>query len=406
MGKYETAYRFILPCLKAGEVMAIMVKKLYKNGTFLYKMNLVAGRNGLTNLVQWVHIIEDCDVSAFLHGQELVFTAGIMNQEKDWLLNFARRLYEAGVSAFVVNIGPHTKEITKEVIDFCDEVNLPLFTIPWQTRMVDMTRDFCLRIMNSDHVESSMATTIKNIIFRIGDLETQILQMERYGYQRDGYFSFVSIYAVGKNGVYSQEYMDVLANYAEKTARSIQELYISFTYKECLILVLVDYSDDDIKHFVREFLRVVRPEKSENILSMGVSSNQQGIYNQDRNFEKALSALDIAKRKNEICSFYDKLDLYRVLYAVGDKSILRSFYYDTIGKIETYDNNNGTELLKLLRTYFENNASLQLVSEKLYIHRNTVTNQLKKIESVTGYNPLELDDRVQLYMGLYMKDMI
>ncbi len=395
-----------MSCLKAGEVMAIMVKKLYKNGTFLYKMNLIAGRNGLTNLVQWVHIIEDCDVSAFLHGQELVFTAGILNQEKDWLLNFAKRLYEAGVSAFVVNIGPHTKEITKEVIDFCDEVNLPLFTIPWQTRMVDMTRDFCLRIMNSEHVESSMATTIKNIIFRIGDLETQILQMERYGYQRDGYFSFVSIYAVGKNGVFSQEYMDALANYAEKTARSIQELYISFTYKDCLILVLVDYSDEDIKNFVKEFLRVVRPEKSEYTLSLGVSSNQQGIYNQDKNFEKALSALDIAKRKSEICSFYDKLDLYRVLYAVGDKSILRSFYYDTIGKIETYDNNNGTELLKLLRTYFENNASLQLVSEKLYIHRNTVTNQLKKIENVTGYNPLEMDDRVQLYMGLFMKDII
>ena len=275
-------------------------------------MNLVAGRNGLTNLVQWVHIIEDSDVSAFLHGQELVFTAGILNKEKDWLLKFARRLHEAGVSAFVVNIGPHTKEITKEVIDFCDEVNLPLFTIPWQTRMVDMTRDFCLRIMNNDHVEGSMATTIKNIIFKVGDLETQILQMERYGYQRDGHFSFVSIYAVGKNGVYSQEYMDVLANYAEKTARSIQELYISFTYKDCLILVLVDYSDDDIKNFVKEFLRVVRPEKSEYVLSMGISSNQQGIYNQDKNFEKALSALDIAKRKNEICSFYDKLDLYRV----------------------------------------------------------------------------------------------
>ncbi len=386
--------------------MAIMVKKLYKNGTFLYKMNLVAGRNGLTNLVQWVHIIEDAEVSAFLHGQELVFTAGIMNREKDWLLGFAKSLYDAGVSAFVVNIGPHTKEITKEVIEFCDEVNLPLFTIPWQTRMVDMTRDFCLRIMNNDHVESSMATTIKNIIFKVGDLETQILQMERYGYQRDGNFSFASIYAVGRDGVYSQEYMDVLANYAEKTARSIQELYISFTYKDCLILVLVDYSDDDIKNFVKEFLRVVRPEKSEHSLSMGISSNQQGIYNQDKNFEKALSALDIARRKNELCCFYDKLDLYRVLYAVSDKSILRSFYYDTIGKLEAYDGHNGTELLKLLQTYFENNASLQLVSEKLFVHRNTVTNQLKKIKSVTGYNPLELDDRVQLYLGMFMKDMI
>ncbi len=386
--------------------MAIMVKKLYKNGTFLYQMKLIAGRNGLTNLVQWVHIIEDCNVSDFLHGKELVFTAGILNSEKDWLLKFAHKLYEAGVSAFVVNIGPHTKEIPQDVIEYCDEVNMPLFTIPWQTRMVDMTRDFCHRIMNNDHVEDSMATTIKNIIFKIGDLDTQVQQMERYGYQRDGYFCFVSIYAKGMDGFYSQEYNDILANYAEKTARSIREMYISFTYKECLILVLVDYSDEDIQNFVHEFLRLSNREKDRCRLHMGISSNQQGLFRQDKNFEKAMSAMEMATRRNEPCSFYDKLDLYKVLFAVNDKSILRSFYHETIGKIESYDKKNDTELVKLLRTYFENNASLQLVSEKLYIHRNTVTNQLKKIESITGYNPMELEDRVKLYMGYYMKDII
>ncbi len=68
--------------------MSVMVKKLYKNGTFLYKMQLLAGRNGLNNLVQWVHIIEDPTVISFLHGNELVFTAGILNQGRTgcWIL--------------------------------------------------------------------------------------------------------------------------------------------------------------------------------------------------------------------------------------------------------------------------------------------------------------------------------
>ncbi len=388
------------------DFMAIMVKKLYKNGTFLYQMNLIAGRGGLTNLVQWVHIIEDDNVSAFLHGKELVFTSGILNHEKDWLLHFAQKLHGVGASAFVVNIGPYTKEIPKEVLDYCNEVNLPLFTIPWQTRMVDMTRDFCHRIMNSNHVENSIATTIKNIIFKIGDLETQILQMERYGYQRDGHFCFISIDAIDSDGKYSQEYMDVLENYAEKTARSIKELFISFSYKECLILVLVDYTDKDIEIFIKDFLRLSKKEKNQYHLHMGISSNQQGLDKQDKNFEKALAAMEMAKKRKEIINYYDKLDLYKVLYAVNDKAVLRSYYRDTIGKLETFDLKNNTELTNLLKTYFENNASLQLVSEKLYVHRNTVTNQLKKIELITGYNPLELEDRVKLYMGFYIKDII
>jgi hypothetical protein len=194
--------------------MSIMVKNLYKNGRFLYKMNLIAGRKGLDNLVQWVHIIEDDDVTSFLHGNELVFTAGVLNHDGDWLLNFARKLNEAGTSAFVVNIGPHTKEIPAKVTEYCNEVNMPLFTIPWETKMVDMTRDFCHRIMNNEHVESNTASTIKNIIFNVGDIDAQILQMERYGYQRDGKFCFIAIMMNNKAGVSLNDPKDKLVRVA------------------------------------------------------------------------------------------------------------------------------------------------------------------------------------------------
>lgn len=106
--------------------MAITVRKLFKNATILYQMKLIAGKQGLDRLVQWVHIIEDEDVSKFLHGQELIFTAGILNTGEEWFLNFAKKLYAVGTAAFVINIGPHTKEVPRSVIEFCDEVQMPL----------------------------------------------------------------------------------------------------------------------------------------------------------------------------------------------------------------------------------------------------------------------------------------
>lgn len=386
--------------------MAIIVKKLVKNASFLYKMELIAGRNGMNNLIQWVHIIEDDAVSPFLHGYELVFTAGILNKSENWLLEFAKKLSMSGVSAFVVNLGPHTKEIPKEVVAYCDEVNMPLFTIPWETRMVDMTRDFCRRIMMNDNVENSMATTIKNIIFNIGDLESQILQMERYGYKRSDRFCFISLYFDTKDSIMEAEYLDELSTNAEKIARKIRELFISFTYKESLVFVLVDYTDEEIESFVQGFLDPVIKENNASKLFIGISSNQPGIYNQEQNFEKSISAMEMAKKQKEMVLYYDHLSVYKLLYAVNDKSVLRSFYSDTIGLLEKYDRENNTDLIALLRTYLENNGSLQLVSEKMYIHRNTVTNQLKKIEKITGYNPLELEDKVKLYLGFYIQDII
>lgn len=159
--------------------MALPMEKLYKNCIARYRMRLIAGNEGMNNLVKWVHIVEDEEVPAFLHGGELVFTAGIRSKiAKDWLRTFAENLYQAGASVFVVNIGPYIQEVPEDVIAYCNEVSMPLFTIPWETHMVDMTREFCQRIIHSETIEDSISTTIKNILFQIGDLETQILQME------------------------------------------------------------------------------------------------------------------------------------------------------------------------------------------------------------------------------------
>ena len=385
--------------------MSIMVRKLYKNGAFLYKMKMIAGKDGLNNLVQWVHIIEDDNATSFLHGNELVFTAGILNHTDNWLLNFTQKLFKAGASAFVVNVGPHIQEIPKEVIGYCNEVNMPLFTIPWETRMVDMTRDFCHRIMKNEHVENNTATTIKNIIFNIGDIDTQVLQMERYGYQKDSRFCFISIMADTKKAG-AVDPNDSLGKIGERIAKRMHEQFITFSYKEYLILVLVNYTDEEIKAFLEEFLRVCAQETKGWDLHIGVSANQMGIYNQKANFEKALSAMEMAKTREKTLYYYHELGLYKVLYAVGDKAVLRDFYQSVMGKLESYDRENATQLTAMLKTYLENNGSLQIVSEKQFVHRNTVTNQLKKIQDITGYDPLELKDKVELSVAFCVKEIL
>ena len=86
--------------------------------------------------------------------------------------------------------------------------------------------------------------------------------------------------------------------------------------------------------------------------------------------------------------------------------MLKDFYKESVGKIEAYDKENQTDLKNFLKIYLENNGSPQLASEKQYIHRNTVTNQLKKISKITGFDPLDLEDRVKLYLAFYINDII
>ncbi len=386
--------------------MAIAVSKLYSNCASLYQMKLLAGHKGLNNLVEWVHIVEDQEVSSFLHGHELIFTAGYMNRTGDWLLNFTRELHQNQTSAFVINIGPYIKSVPNGVIDFCNQVDMPLFTIPWKTRMVDMTRDFCTRIMHNENVEASIVTTIKDMIFRVGDLEMQLQLMERYGYKRDSNLCFLNISLDNVNEDFGSANMESLRLFVEQIARTSQRMFLAFSYQNNLIVVLSESDMYNVRKFVDELMTLVRKVKEQFSVYIGVSSILKGFDGQDVNFERAIAANDMAKRKKQRVNYYDDLDLYKVLLAVKDKKTLQDFYLEVFGKLKQYDTENGTDLMGFLRVYLENNGSPQLVSEQQFIHRNTVNNQIKKIEKITGYNLLNLEEKVRCSIGYLIQDIL
>lgn len=127
--------------------MAVTLGSLCGKAGYLYGMRVIAGKEGMSNIVQWVHTVEDIEVSDFLHGGELIFTTGIANKGQDWMLPFVKKLIEKHVSGLVLNIGPYIKAIPAKVISYCNENNFPLMDIPWKTRIVDISRDFCNQII-------------------------------------------------------------------------------------------------------------------------------------------------------------------------------------------------------------------------------------------------------------------
>ena len=52
----------------------------------------------------------------------------------------------------------------QEVIDYCNKENFPLFTLPWSVYIIDITYDFCRRIIENEKIETTAAEAFKNII--------------------------------------------------------------------------------------------------------------------------------------------------------------------------------------------------------------------------------------------------
>lgn len=70
--------------------MAVTLGSLCEKAGYLYGMRVIAGKEGMTNIVQWVHSVEDIEVSDFLHGGELIFSTGIANKGQDWCCRLSK----------------------------------------------------------------------------------------------------------------------------------------------------------------------------------------------------------------------------------------------------------------------------------------------------------------------------
>lgn len=384
--------------------MSISVKNMCKNAKELYQMNLIAGEMGMSNIVKWVHSVEDITVADYLKGYELVFTTGIGNLgDPDRLLKFAERLKENNSSGLVINIGPYIHNVPKELIDYCNNNYFPLFTVPWEVKLVEITRCFCEKIIDSEENEKSLGSTIKDFIFYPFNREKILPYLERNGFNKNlGY----NVLALGREqnneneieeSIKEKYYMQ-LKFHVEKELNKITEKYIMFSYENLLIVIVVESSLNRIKELVNNLL--AKKFGTNFSLHIGVGSDNGKLNNIDVNFQKALSAYNMSVTINDKVLFYDDLGVYKIFLSISDNKILRDFLNDTLGSIVEYDKSTNNNYYEFIEQYINNGASIQKIKETLFVHRNTIHYKMKKIKEITGLDLKNIDDLFIIYLCL------
>ena len=76
-----------------------------------------------------------------------------------------------------------------------------------------------------------------------------------------------------------------------------------------------------------------------------------------------------------------------------------SFYPPSLVRLMRYDDENDGDLVEVLGAYLKNGLSSNQTANELFIHRNTMLNRLKRIESVGGVNFADEDERLALQIA-------
>ena len=141
------------------------------------------------------------------------------------------------------------------------------------------------------------------------------------------------------------------------------------------------------------------------VVSIGIGSAQDRPENIRQSLEQAKFALETVRTlaaEGRIYR-YDQLGIYKLLFKV-DRSALEDYYNEVLSTLAQYDKEHEGDLLNTLSQVLEEGGNFNNIANKLYVHRNTLKNRLKKIETITGCTLANPRDRVKLEFALLPKN--
>jgi sugar diacid utilization regulator len=121
-------------------------------------------------------------------------------------------------------------------------------------------------------------------------------------------------------------------------------------------------------------------------------------------YSEAEVALEIGHRIHgpSSVSTFEGTGTYKLLFRVLQENPeeLEAFYAETMEPVVRYDLRYGTELVRTLTTYLDNDASTVKTATGLFAHRHTIRYRLDRVGELTGLDVDKSEDRERLTLGI------
>jgi hypothetical protein len=374
----------------------------------LSKLKLLAGSNGLHNGIRWVYKAESLQLSKWVHGSELLIISKLVTLENDFdLYKIISEAIQLKMSGALLLIGPnYVEKISNETIILCNNSAFPLFAIPWDLPLIDFFEEIGHAISNSNFNQNNKDDIIFSIIFG-NNISPNLLRLQasESGYQLDGYNTFFQIYfsqpETGQiNNSISEYIQDVLTNSNYNVLTSM--------YSNHIIGIVSTSKNTELIPYFQQIVSYIHSVHPDIICNVGIGMSVSEIHQLKLSYEQSAECItySIKQKYNQQVLLYEQLGLYQLFFDIKDTKKYEGFVNLQIGKLEAYDTENSTELLKTLYLYLQNNNSILRTAEIMFTHRNTIKYRLSRIQEILGCNLDDSSTCLNLHVALYLKKFI
>ncbi|CUH96839.1 hypothetical protein P22_2950 [Propionispora sp. 2/2-37] len=384
----------------------------------LAKINIVAGHSGLNRLVRWVHFIDLPDVLPWVQGGELLIITGIgLNGDVGKLEAVVRGIIKKKLAGLIINIGPYIREIPPEVLRLADQAGFPVFELPWEVKLIEVTREICSHIVLKQTEERSIKDFLEQLLlFPLVDTEVLIQRAAYYGYDLTKPHQVAIISPVQLTNFLQENKVNdekALVAFKVRFENSIREALklrgekvLQMLWADDVVLLMPCDRSSTGEQQNTGILTAVFERLAAEMPGLAVTAALGGSFDclQDarKSYLQATKVLRLfadSKTASLPIYAYEQLGIYKLLLEIGSDK-LALYYEEVIEPLNEYDRTHQMNLVNSLFVYFEENCNAAQTAKRLFVHRNTLDYRLKKIEEISGRSLSDPYDRLTLQLGV------
>lgn len=383
--------------------MSFTIEDMILTAENRYEMKFLAGQNGWANSISWVHLLEDTTIIQNFWGKELAVTTGLgFPQKEDWM-NLARLLNRYHASGLIINVGQYIYDVPEELIAYCNENDLPLLTVPWEVHLSDMIKDFSIHVFLQDNTDEQIVAALIAAIETPDNQKAYRKELLQH-FDVDGSFQVLLLTCEGLDAMDTVERRKLsyrIQLYLEDITHNASFFY----YNSDFVLVANAVSEEYLYRLVAGAIKRGKRRMPELELCVGIGSKCIDISQLSISYQRAKAAAHMALIQKKQVVKFDDCGLFRLLYMVEDKGILREMETECLAALEEHDRRYNADYVETLQSYLKHDGSIQAVAAELYTHRNTVLYRIGNIRKILGNELKTPEERLPYQIAFYIRHM-
>ena len=392
--------------------MALSLQTIFNFTETPFKLKLLAGKKGFKKNVSWVYYTEDAATIEFIRGGELAVTLGVnFERSKDnlgihsddyiyiFLKEFIDEFIKHDATGLIINTGKYIKEIPQRVIDYCNEKDFPLLSMPWEVHTIDLMQEIGNMIVSDNQNTNTIERYLYKAIYRKNDFDPNQIANTNF---RDAK-TFTIVLVDIRDSLFNEN-LEKIKRYVQYNFNARinikQTDYASFIHNHKVIYILKNAE----QFAIQEIFKLVKDDRYFKNTIVSVSDFTNTVEELSEIYEHAKIALEINSEADKI-NYYENLGLYKILFDVKNPKILKTFYNENLGKLEELDADKKEDFLRTLALYLKTGGNVLKVAELNNAHRNTILYRISRMEEILGKDISDGETRTALQVSLYIRNL-